>query len=105
MRLRNMSDEVGKPYNKRMVGAVFGRLHDKRSWSRRRWHVDTWSWCVSSENLLWPPDAGAVSATFCTFLPSDVLTAKKIHYRCYTCDGNMKQRRTIHDSDWRDGFL
>src|ERR1700738_1627741 len=46
------------------------------------------------------------SAPFPAFQASDVLTYKKTLYRCsYLGDRNMGQGRTIHESDWKDGFL
>src|SRR5438128_12012513 len=52
------------------------------------------------------PDQSAGLATFWSLTSSDLLTYKKIHYRCYNLlRSNMDQTGTIRTSDWKDGFL
>src|SRR5207253_10594774 len=52
------------------------------------------------------PDQSAGLATFWSLTSSDLLTYKKIHYRCYNLlTSNMDQTGTIRTSDSKDGFL
>ena len=84
---RYMCDEVGKPWSRSMVGPFSDRLHGKNLGA-----VDD-GMLIPGHSLspqrIWcgKPDADVVSATFCSSMPSDVLTDKKMHYRCYTLFG------------------